>query len=122
MGVDLKLLIVDGRVGPNDGYSHTMLEFGRWYDVFDGLHKIERTIPGFELSGYVAKGENGDPAYGTVTKTPYGEALKYVSAAEFLACVQSFVDETGYSDQWSRACCAFVRELKPDTLIGLYWH
>lgn len=121
MSIDLKLLIVDGRIGTG-GYSHTIIELGQWSEWLDRkLSKKARTIPGFTLNSYVAripdgswKDENG---YGEVKQTPYGEDLTYVSAKEF-------VDAVG-KEKWEglgAAALAYVRALPPDTLIGLYYH
>lgn len=124
MGVDLKLLIVDGNMGSNAGYSHSMVEYGRHYDLFEALNKVARTIPGFRLSGYLSRIPDGswkdESGYGEITETPYGDPLTYVSAREFLACVASHLPDR--LDSLANGCVALIRELDDDAWICLYYH
>lgn len=125
MGISLKILIVDGQLSGQRGYSHSMFAFGQCRDLFEKLDAKARTIPGFRLSSYVARipdgsweGENG---YGDVAETPYGEPLTFVSAAEFLEAIQpADIEDNG---GWlARAARAYIACLPPDTWVGLYYH
>ena len=119
MGVDLKLLIVEGS-GDNT-YAHTMMEFGQYYNLFDRLN--EHAVAGIygSLSTYLAEipdGEwEGESGYGDVTVTPYGQPLTYLSAAEFVWLASGFELQTR-----GRAAVAYLKELPADTWICLYYH
>jgi hypothetical protein len=121
MGVDLKLLIVDGGPFPPDkptfAFAHTMIEFGRWYDVFARLDKKAFPMPdGLDFTSYVSQRDDGEQGYGRVTGTPYGNPLTFITAADFLDCC------SGANSGRGKAAMAYVRELPPETWIGLYYH
>lgn len=124
MGKELTLLIVDGYTGPREGHAHTILDLKPGhYDVLDKLDKKARTIPGFKLATYMATIPNGpfegEQYYGEVSKTPYGEPITYVSAEEFVEC---FGQKDLTLFRFALAALAYVRALKSDTLIGLWYH
>lgn len=122
MGVDLKLLVVDGNCG-SWGYAHTMMEFGRNYEAFDKIkeHCQPQARPEFKLSSYASRVPDGkmegEACYGDVTETPYGEPITYVYANKI---VEALKDTKLY--QWQIAAVAYLNTLPPETLVGLYWH
>ena len=121
MGVDLKLLVVDGRIGKG-GFSHSTFEFGRHYAMFSRLNAKARTIPGFNLSGFLGRIPDGtmegEYCYGDIKETPYGKPLTYVSAKEFCDIADQF--KIGWD--MGKAAVAYLKCLKPDELVALYYH
>lgn len=121
MGVDLKLLVVEGDQG-TWGFAHTMLELDRDYP----LHKLIQALkpyerPTFRFSSFVSRVPDGsvrdEYCYGEVKETPYGERLTFVDSLD-LATVLDSDPETGPRN---KAAAAYLR-LIPRTTVALYWH
>ena len=66
---------------------------------------------------FVARGSDGDPAYGELETTPYGDPLTW-ARAEDLRNVMSGGEIWGNS-AWIYAA---LQAMKPDHKIYLYWH
>lgn len=122
MGVDLKLLVVDGDMG-NSAFAHTMLEFGRNYDAHDKIREQSHPIPWKDFSSYVSRvpdgSMKGETCYGDVNEDCYGEKLKYVRADDFLKAVKSFLPNLSHRQM---AAYVYLEAMPPETKIVLYWH
>lgn len=122
MGIDLKLLIVDGYMSDEFSFSHTIMEFGRIYDVFELLDK-KAFFRDIKLATYLATISNGpmtgEYCYGVITETPYGNKLTYIYAKDLIEVMKYYEGHFNFN---TRACIAYVRELPSYNLIGLYYH
>ncbi len=117
MGIDLKLLIVDGHMSDH-GYSHSLLEWGRNYPTHELIKSIAFDLPIYSLNSYF----HYEPliasrTYGKVNEDCYGDKIKYCKAGDFIKTLKDI-----QLDNWQRACIAFISIIPEDTLIGLYWH
>lgn len=123
MGLDLKLLVVDGMIGGRPAFSHTLLTIEeRDHDFFDALREAQREPfpPLAEFNSFEGCNDEDEHAvYGNTLKDAYGEKLSFVTAAQFVECADRFPEFA--EGEFNRAAVAYVRALKPKTLIGLYW-
>lgn len=135
MGIDLQLLPMDAYF-PNDreksgeggwGYSHSMLEVPRDYILYDSLRACPSLVeipPKWDIStfatGTVPDGSSeGETMYGTGMKNPYGSRLTWCRAGDlYKRIVESKSAFLRTEEPWAQ----FVRAMKPDTMIILYWH
>lgn len=121
MGVDLTLLPVEGNCH-NWGYAHTLLETGRNYDThreLTSLHPKPRLD--WVLHSFVSRvsegPEKGEPCYGKVTETPYGEPITYLSSAEIVGAME----KVKMLSEQEKAVLAYLRVI-PTCQVALYWH
>jgi len=122
MGVDLKLLIVDGKIDGVPYFSHSMLEVSRrrelWGPIGEIEKKVGRDVP-VNFYTFVGRQENGEHGYGQTNCTPYGDPLKYVTVADLLP-IESL---EGVQDSPTNvAIWAWMKAMPPETMIALYWH
>lgn len=125
MGLDLKLLIVDGEL-THRPYSHTMLTLDR-----TGIAQLVRGIDEkhgaeFENGGLYCflatpKGDKDGAGehYGVATETPYGDPICWVHAKRLKSLARRKEVTTS---RFNKAAWAYVCELPDDTRIGLYFH
>ena len=121
MGLDLRLLIVDGKA--NDwGFSYSMLECNRDYSLFNAIgEQVSEEIPlTFKLQSYVARRDDGKSWYGLLESTDaYGHRRRWLRAD---ALAKAFADSAQDLSSFNRAIGAFVKNLSPDRFIVLDWH
>jgi hypothetical protein len=115
MGVDLRLLPFDSDQG-DWAYSHTIINCGQDYDLFDKIKVLASMPVPPKFSSFCGRLANGDTGYGNTQTTPYGEPLTFV-LAEHLVNVEH--DE---KDVLTRAAWAYLKCLPPHTKVALYWH
>lgn len=116
MGVDLKLLPL---LSKSYWTAHDMLGLERRRELWPEIDKIpQRDIPG-PVNCFLARGADGDPCYGSVEESPYGERLKFTTAGDLLA----LKDHDAVQDNFlNRAVWKYLAEMPPDWPIILYWH
>lgn len=123
MGVDLKLLIVDGDSVP---YSHTMLELDRAREFWPHVEKLKTSRFDKPLSSYCSRvpdGEmQGESCYGKTETTPYGDELFWVYAKDLTGIPEEHLAPFLKMSQFNRAAWAYLAALPPKTRVGLYWH
>lgn len=123
MGLDLKLLVVDGMIGGRPAFSHTMLTLQEQnHNFFDALREVQREPfpPLAEFNSHEGRDDEDEhTVYGNTVEDAYGDTLSFVTAAQFVECA----DRSPEFAEWefNRAAVAYVRALEPETLIGLYW-
>ncbi len=108
MGVDLSLLPFRS----SEKYCHEVLNVGRHYEHYDRVDALPQ-VECHKFNAYVSRemgDHHDDTGYGPVTKTPYGEPVKYVLAKDLKK-----VELPG-------PVGAFVAALNDDVKIALYWH
>jgi len=118
MGMDLKLLVVDG-ASESWGFSHTILSVSRDYDLFRKIiGDFERRT--FNLSIYVATvpdgSMEGESYYGHVKDTPYGEPITYIEIEKLAKTMSKCTDLS----QNNKAILAYLKDC-PYDLVALYW-
>lgn len=111
MGLDLRILPVYG----NSNFSLTSLECGRDYDLFGVIKEIQqangRDLSRNGFTGYMADNFQKQETDG------YGELLQSVQAKE-LKQLELLPED----DATNRAILSYIRELKDDCELFLYWH
>lgn len=117
MGVDLTLIPVQSET-VGQLYAPTLLEFGRYYDLFEQIEAMPSTESTSTLRSFRGRDESGETCYGDTKQTPYGDPIKFVRAGDLARL--TFDPSTVMQE--TSAAMAYVRALKPDTLVGLYWH
>lgn len=123
MGVDLRLLVVDGNLG-HWGFAHTVLNLDRDYDLHEAINAMNPQLrPAWKLSTWAGQiipdGKyKGERTYGDVESDPYGDPLKYLTSQQ----VAEAFDRTNNLSPMNKAYAACVKAMPKDTLIGLYWH
>lgn len=118
MGVDLRLLPFDA-----DFFSHTILDCERRQELWPAIQKVEerngRDAPENFQSFTGRSPRYDDTCYGLTIRTPYGENLKYILAADLLP----LATHTAVRDnEKNRAIWAYLSQLNPATKVALYWH
>lgn len=116
MGIDLRLLIVEGSTD-DCRFAHTMIDAGGGYDLYNSIQKAKPfTRPEWRLTSFCARIPDGslkdESGYGEVKETPYGEPLTYLTAEKLIKA------EIGMRKE----ALAFLKALPPHKIIGLYWH
>jgi hypothetical protein len=116
MGVDLKMLVVDGHYPGVISFAHTMMETGQNYDFHNKVKKLPSEPVPDDFTSYVARDAEGESCYGQVRDDCYGERVRMVRAGD--------VVKLRYKQGYTRlkAAIAYLRELPPDTWVALYWH
>ncbi len=116
MGVDLTLLPIE--------YQNMWASFDLWgverrRGLWDAIAELaERPVPE-AVSCFVARGDDGDPAYGKLADSPYGGPLTWLRAADLL----KVSEHEGVKDNWrNRGLWKMLAEMPPETRIVLYWH
>lgn len=112
MGLDLKLLVLDG-----DDFSHTVMPLDRQYTLFDCWRCLKGTPVPSNFTCYMGRTPDGERAYGGCTVDPYGESLTMVSAGDLVRAGQAL---EFYSAK-NTATIAYLNALQPETLVALYW-
>jgi hypothetical protein len=80
MGIDLRLLPVDGDFAPNIFYSHQVLSLDRnaiLADIQEIAKKHGKPLPS-RFTSFIGRQENGEHGYGEEDTDPYGAPLQYV--------------------------------------------
>lgn len=117
MGVDLTLLPVDHLTG-GLGFSHSMLKLARWRDDWGRVAKVEQhhgcPMPR-PFSAFVARRDDGEPGYGDLESTPYGDPYVMVPAGPLAKAIRC-------EAPMSRAARAYLETLPEDHWIVLHWH
>lgn len=123
MGLDLRLLPIDGDAAPVV-YSHMLLSCFRRRDLFEAIRKVQDehgvVVPDnfYTFTGDTEDNE-GEPGYGTTQFDPYGEEVHYI-LAKYLKPFQTHEGAT--DNPINRAVWAFICALPDDFKIALYWH
>lgn len=115
MGLDLTLIFNRWTdVIPWDLFLATdRLEFHRNYALFDAI----KAIPSHPLPEGKAVEWYGDKGIDRITEDPYGDPLRWVTAANL-----STIHPSEELCRWNRAVMAFVQCVPPKTIIVLRWH
>ncbi len=121
MGLDLRLLPVDFLSGTM-GFSHTVLIVHRdgsgAINAIAGL--VAAVIPTtFDISSFVGGrvpdgAAEGEPMYGSLADTAYGERYTWIDAARLAPILQKH--------QPDAPTTAYIAALPPATLVILDWH
>lgn len=115
MGVDLTLMPL---IGKDYWAAHTQIDLGRDRDLLDKLMKLPTKEIPQPISCYKAH-DGQNTIYGDVDKSPYGERLTYVLAAD----LKKYADCKEVQDGWeNRAAWAYLAHMPDDWPIVLYWH
>ena len=81
MGIDLRLLPVDGDFVPNVFYSHQILSLDR-NAILDDIQKVAeqhgKPLPAVRFTSFMSRQENGEYGYGEENEDAYGAPLQYV--------------------------------------------
>jgi len=116
MGVDLTLLPL---IGPDFWASHDVIQLNRRSALWPEIAKLKQHPIPMPLTCYLSRGEDGESRYGNTEKDPYGDPLKWTTAAELL----TLKDHEVVVDDWqNRAVWAYLSHMPPDWPIVLYWH
>ena len=118
MAKELKLLI-----SPHDNLSTK-----NYMDVylsdeidsaFEAIEKQEgRDVPE-NFHCYLSSHEQVGNCYGVLTKTPYGDNLKYIKA-KHLGEIPKLLETDG--SNYNKSVGAFLKNLPPEAYIVLYWY
>jgi hypothetical protein len=121
MGIDLKLLPFDAD-SEFISFSHTVLGLNRRSELWPIIELIEQewglVVPP-HFSTFVGHHEGcEETGYGDTQTTAYGQPLRYVLAQHLnpLSNHRAVTD-----DDKNRAIWAYIRELRDDTKIALFW-
>lgn len=116
MGVDLTLMPL---LSPDFWCAHDLLRLerrGELWPAIDGLPQKEIPKP---IGCYVATSKDGETAYGDRDETPYGDKMKWTTAADLL----TLKDHEAVQDNWmNRAVWSYLAAMPPTWPIVLYWH
>lgn len=113
MGIDLKLLIVDGRISENEFFSHTVFTVNRDSQLFDEIDSKTFNLPLVKLNSYFSK--NG---YGHIEKDFYGVTIKFIKAIDLYNIFIMYHFKFAPID---KGITHYLFNIPTDTLIGLYW-
>jgi hypothetical protein len=117
MGLDLRLLPVDFHAG-TWGFSHTVLDCERDYELFDALRGVDVIPVPAKFSTFSGRSAEGDPCYGDTQETPYGEPLRCAIVYDLLVRWPN----TETQGVRNRAIRVYLAALPKTTQIALYWH
>jgi hypothetical protein len=117
MGLDLTLLPFDHDSG-EFCYSHTVLDCGRSYDLFDFIDTLPQIEVPQGFTSYVSRQGGKDTHYGKTTETPYGEPVKYTTASMLLTVPENI--KATFSPK-ERAIWAYLEQLDQYTKVALFW-
>lgn len=122
MGLDLTLLPFDADSG-DWAFSHTVLETGRHYVLFDWIKKLPQMKVPKTFTSHVSRQSKCDkcdePHYGITTETPYGDAVMYVMIDDLIK-IPAEVKAT-FSVR-TKAIWAYLGEFDRQTKVALFWH
>ena len=128
MGLDLTLLPAEAfkvDKGKLWGFSHTMLRLSRDYNLWSHIKEVKSvSLDSFkevDFTCFLSPNKDGESSYGQLTKTPYGDPLKFVKADDLLKAMKECHAVESLMP-WNAAAMNFLKEIPPDTMIGLYWH
>ncbi|MEQ8823860.1 MAG: hypothetical protein RIC14_05755 [Filomicrobium sp.] len=115
MGVDLTLMPLLQRGG---NVSHELLLLERRSELWSEIEAIQRPF-GRDVTCFLSRGEDGEPRYGDLGETPYGDPLTFVTAGELL----TLQGHEAVKDNWrNRGIWMLLSEMPADWPIVLYWH
>jgi hypothetical protein len=121
MGRDLYLLPLDYLSRDrNWGYSHTVLNCPRNYELYDAIEKRDPiVIQDIDVSCYMHVIEGGDSegeyGYGALPKTdPYGDPMTWLPASQLVPAFRKHLPK--------HPITAYLGALEPEVLVVLYWH
>lgn len=122
MGLDLTLIPVEHEAG-GKGRGHTLLNLTHREDLFGEIGCNEKQeggpVPQRFMTNVSRDDRYEEQHYGDTQRTPYGEALRTVTAESLL----SHKHHRGVADNpRNRAAWAYLAELPPETEVALYWH
>lgn len=112
MGIDLTLGIPKHETHDAPLVSERFRLDVRNYELFDALKEIATPLP----QGADWYFEDG---LETVTVDEYEDPLTFVTAAQMVKQYERF--ETGKIPEWDAAVMAFLRALRPDRKVILWW-
>lgn len=126
MGLDLKLLVVDGVSNGLPVYAHTMIEMQRDSDLFAhidnaGLRSITLQPESQPFNSFVSHLDNGEQGYGKVTDTAYWEPVAFVRSNDLAETMACFAKRHNFPSPWNDAAADFLAAIQP-TWVGLWWH
>lgn len=118
MGVDLTILPQDWKAVNGDVHANSVLSFSRDRVLWDAIHRsgIEVDVGG-PVVCHLARADDGEYIYGTITENPYGSLLTRCLAGELSDVVEKH-DMIG-SNIWILAA---LKAMNPDRVIVMYWH
>ena len=115
MGMDLKLLPL---LAKDFWCSHNIIALGRDYELWKAIESLPQFDIPQSLSCYFARTPEGEPCYGDIETSPYGERLKWI-AAKMLNTVR---DHDAVKGDWrNRAAWAYLANIPEDWRVVLYW-
>lgn len=119
MGLSLTLLPIDGRSADYEFVAFSRLETDRDYDLYRMI-KMAKAVS--LAAGQYVKGYMGDN-FGKRNDDPYGTILTLVEVQDLVAWIDDYLEaEPGALSELNSAIHAFLKVLRPSTLICLYWH
>lgn len=129
MGVDCTLLPAVICEEAGCGFAHTMLPLERRQGLWPKLRAIPPLpidVTEIRFSTYLATIESGEhegePRYGRVTDTPYGDPLRFARAADLARVLAEHNLEPDEEHYTNEAVAAYLRCLPADAPVGLWWH
>ena len=122
MGVDLKLLPLDGDCDTIT-YSHVVLPLDRCYPLWVKIKTLPSEPIPDNTTTYVGRvpdgSAEGEYGYGVTVETPYGNRIQLVRAKDLL----KLADHFGVAQSWKNsAAWAYLAAAPPKLRVGLYWH
>lgn len=117
MGMEMKLIVI--RDSADVWIGSTILQLPKAYGLFEAINLIKQEpIPDY-FNSFLATGEDGEPTYGVMSTTPYGERITYTTVADLLKLRRH---EEVLEYPTVRAAWAYLACLPKSTKIALYWH
>ena len=111
----MPVVMLDEEIG--HCYSQTTLPLGGQTSLLAKIKDIEVTQVPCLFNSYFGEGDGGSKHYGNTSKNGCGRPLECVTAGQL--CALYGEDDENY---YNRPAWAYLRELKPETLVALYWH
>lgn len=122
MGVDLRLLPIDGDHGTVVNFSHNVLSLERRRELWEPIAEIEkahgRDVPE-NFDSFIGRRADGETGYGRTIESPYGTPVRYVRAADLLPLAEH---EAVTDNPKNHAAWAYLAALPADYKVALYWH
>jgi hypothetical protein len=114
MGLDLTLMPFN-RPNAESRYVSTLIECWGSYELFQAVAALEerkgKPVPErFEVRGFDE----------FVTRTPYGEPLRWVTAGSLVWIAARIIERE--ESMLARAAWAYLAQLSEDWPVALYWH
>ncbi len=116
MGVDLKLLPL---LAPDFWVSQDILRLEKRSELWPAIDALPQLDIPKPLTCHEASTPAGEPCYGQVETSRYGDRLKWVTAGALL----TLKDNEAIKDDWRNcAVWAYLANMPEDWPIVLYWN